>query len=102
MPERIVKAVQMRRPELSPGDIVVWLPERKLAISGDMAFHERLLPVFEETDTAGTEAVRQTLAADAGREGGHSAKLVCTEITGTSGQIVRASRRWGSASSGRP
>ncbi len=33
--------------------------------------------------TAGTEAVRQTLASDAGREGGHSAKLECTEITGT-------------------
>ncbi len=37
----------------SPGDIVVWLPEHSLVISGDMAFHERLLPVFEETDTAG-------------------------------------------------
>lgn len=36
----------------SPGDIVVWLPERKLVISGDMAFHERLLPVFEDTDTS--------------------------------------------------
>lgn len=39
-------------PAHSPGDIVVWLPERKLVISGDMAFHERLLPVFEHTDTA--------------------------------------------------
>jgi glyoxylase-like metal-dependent hydrolase (beta-lactamase superfamily II) len=39
-------------PTHSPGDIVVWLPERKLVISGDMAFHERLLPVFEHTDTA--------------------------------------------------
>ncbi len=37
----------------SPGDILVWMPERKLVISGDMAFHERLLPVFEDTDTAG-------------------------------------------------
>ncbi len=36
----------------SPGDIMLWLPEKKLAISGDLAFHERLLPVFEETDTA--------------------------------------------------
>ena len=39
-------------PAHSPGDIVVWLPERKLVISGDMAFHERMLPVFEHTDTA--------------------------------------------------
>lgn len=35
----------------SIGDIVVWLPEERLVISGDMAFHERLLPIFEETDT---------------------------------------------------
>lgn len=39
-------------PAHSPGDIVVWLPERELVISGDMAFHERMLPVFEYTDTA--------------------------------------------------
>jgi glyoxylase-like metal-dependent hydrolase (beta-lactamase superfamily II)/rhodanese-related sulfurtransferase len=39
-------------PAHSPGDIVIWLPQRKLVISGDMAFHERLLPVFEHTDTA--------------------------------------------------
>lgn len=36
----------------SPGDIQVWLPQQKLVISGDMAFHERLLPVFSNTDTA--------------------------------------------------
>lgn len=35
----------------SSGDIVVWLPNEKLVISGDMAFHERLLPIFEDTDT---------------------------------------------------
>jgi len=40
-------------PAHSPGDIVVWLPQQRLVISGDMAFHERLLPVFEDTDTAG-------------------------------------------------
>ncbi len=34
--------------------------------------------------TAGSEAVKQTLVSDTGRQGGHSAKLVCTEITGTS------------------
>lgn len=40
-------------PAHSPGDIVVWLPAKSLVISGDMAFHQRMLPVFEHTDTAG-------------------------------------------------
>jgi len=40
-------------PAHSPGDISVWLPEERIVISGDMAFHERLLPVFEYTDTLG-------------------------------------------------
>ena len=40
-------------PAHSPGDISVWLPEEKLVIAGDMAFHERMLPIFEDTDTAG-------------------------------------------------
>jgi glyoxylase-like metal-dependent hydrolase (beta-lactamase superfamily II)/rhodanese-related sulfurtransferase len=39
-------------PAHSPGDIMVWLPQQKLVISGDMAFHQRLLPVTEHTDTA--------------------------------------------------
>jgi glyoxylase-like metal-dependent hydrolase (beta-lactamase superfamily II) len=39
-------------PAHSPGDIVVWLPQKSLVISGDMAFHERLLPIFEHTMTA--------------------------------------------------
>ena len=38
-------------PGHSPGDIQVWLPEQKLVISGDMAFHQRLLPIFSNTDT---------------------------------------------------
>lgn len=38
-------------PSHSPGDAVVWLPKQKLVISGDMAFHERMLPIFEETLT---------------------------------------------------
>ena len=40
-------------PAHSPGDIMLWMPEEKLIITGDMAFHERMLPVFEHTDTAG-------------------------------------------------
>ena len=34
------------------GDSMVWLPEKKLVISGDTAFHVRMLPIFEDTDTA--------------------------------------------------
>ena len=40
-------------PAHSPGDVVVWLPKKKLVISGDVAFHQRMLPVFEHTDTDG-------------------------------------------------
>lgn len=38
-------------PAHSPGDIQVWLPQHSLVIAGDMAFHERLLPIFDETET---------------------------------------------------
>lgn len=36
----------------SHGDTLVWLPEKKLVIAGDTAFHIRMLPIFEDTDTA--------------------------------------------------
>ena len=39
-------------PAHSPGDIIVSLPQKRLVISGDMAFHQRMLPLFEHTDTA--------------------------------------------------
>ena len=38
-------------PAHSPGDISVWLPDKDLIIAGDMAFHERLPPIFEDTYT---------------------------------------------------
>ncbi|MGB0722491.1 MAG: MBL fold metallo-hydrolase, partial [Gammaproteobacteria bacterium] len=38
-------------PAHSPGDISVWLPDQKVVIAGDIAFHQRLLPVFEHTHT---------------------------------------------------
>jgi glyoxylase-like metal-dependent hydrolase (beta-lactamase superfamily II) len=38
-------------PSHSAGDVVVWLPNQDLVIAGDMAFHERMLPVFEDTYT---------------------------------------------------
>lgn len=40
-------------PAHSPGDTQVWLPKQRLVIAGDMAFHERLPPIFDDTDTAG-------------------------------------------------
>lgn len=36
-------------PAHGPGDTQVWLPEQSLVIAGDIAFHERLLPIFEDT-----------------------------------------------------
>ena len=36
----------------SPGDISVWLPKQSVLIVGDMAFHQRLLGVFPDTNTA--------------------------------------------------
>lgn len=39
-------------PAHSPGDISVWLPAQRLVIAGDMAFHERMLPIFDDTMTA--------------------------------------------------
>lgn len=36
-------------PAHGPGDTQVWLPEQGMVIAGDMAFHERMLPIFEDT-----------------------------------------------------
>jgi glyoxylase-like metal-dependent hydrolase (beta-lactamase superfamily II) len=50
-------------PAHSPGDISVWLPEKKLVIAGDIAFHQRMLPVFEDTDTGAWIATWDAFAA---------------------------------------
>ena len=34
----------------SPGDLSVWLPEQGILIAGDIAFHERLLGIFPDSD----------------------------------------------------
>lgn len=34
----------------SPGDLSVWLPQQRLLIAGDIAFHERLLGIFPDSD----------------------------------------------------
>ncbi|WP_458792884.1 MBL fold metallo-hydrolase [Yoonia sp. MH D7] len=39
-------------PSHTVGDIILWMPNQSLVISGDVAFHERMLPIFPETDTA--------------------------------------------------
>lgn len=39
-------------PAHSKGDISVVIPERNVMIAGDIAFHQRMLPVFPETNTA--------------------------------------------------
>lgn len=39
-------------PSHSHGDTMVWLPDKKLVIAGDTAFHVRMLPIFEDTNTA--------------------------------------------------
>ncbi|MEW9918980.1 MBL fold metallo-hydrolase [Marimonas sp. MJW-29] len=36
-------------PAHGPGDTQVWLPAQSLVIAGDMAFHERMLPIFADT-----------------------------------------------------
>ena len=50
-------------PAHSPGDISVWLPDDKVVIAGDIAFHQRMLPVFEDTDTAAWLETWETFAA---------------------------------------
>lgn len=47
-----IKALHLG-PAHSPGDIQVWLPKQRLVIAGDMAFHERIPPIFEDTNTSG-------------------------------------------------
>ena len=38
-------------PAHDPGDIQVWIPQWDIMITGDLAFHERLPPIFEGTCT---------------------------------------------------
>ena len=34
------------------GDTMVWLPQKKVVLAGDTAFHVRMPPIFEDTNTA--------------------------------------------------
>lgn len=40
-------------PAHSAGDTQVWIPQWDIVIAGDMAFHERMPPIFADTDTDG-------------------------------------------------
>jgi glyoxylase-like metal-dependent hydrolase (beta-lactamase superfamily II) len=39
-------------PAHDPGDTQVWIPQWGIMLTGDMAFHERMLPIFEGTCTS--------------------------------------------------
>lgn len=38
-------------PSHSAGDISVYIPEREVVLAGDIAFHRRMMPIFEGTNT---------------------------------------------------
>ncbi len=39
-------------PAHDPGDVQVWIPQWDIVIAGDIAFHERMPPIFPETCTS--------------------------------------------------
>ncbi|NBD30038.1 MAG: MBL fold metallo-hydrolase [Alphaproteobacteria bacterium] len=39
-------------PAHGPGDTQVWIPQWEMMIAGDIAFHERMLPIFGDTCTS--------------------------------------------------
>ncbi|MHA6263939.1 MBL fold metallo-hydrolase [Arenibacterium sp. CAU 1754] len=39
-------------PAHDPGDVQVWIPQWSIMIAGDIAFHERMLPIFSHTCTS--------------------------------------------------
>lgn len=39
-------------PAHDPGDVQVWIPDWEIMIAGDIAFHERMPPIFEHTCTS--------------------------------------------------
>lgn len=69
-------------PAHSPGDIVVWLPKQSLLIAGDIAFHQRMLGVFPDTNTASWIASFEKMAAlkPATVIPGHGAPTTLAEI----------------------
>ncbi|MDC1288018.1 MBL fold metallo-hydrolase, partial [Gammaproteobacteria bacterium] len=70
-------------PAHSPGDVVAWIPAKRLVISGDMAFHQRLLPIFDHTDTAAWIETWKRFAALGAKHviPGHGEPTDMTEVT---------------------
>ena len=52
-------------PAHSPGDMAVLVPSENVVIAGDMAFHVRMPPIFDETDSAGWVESFQLFQAEA-------------------------------------
>ena len=75
----------------SPGDLMLWIPAKKLLISGDVAFHQRMPPLFETTSSAGwldTWAKVEALGAEYVIPG-HGIATNMTEVTKvTKGYLV--------------
>lgn len=46
-----IKALHLG-PAHDPGDVQVWIPQWEIVIAGDIAFHERMPPIFEHTCTS--------------------------------------------------
>ncbi len=71
-------------PAHSPGDISILIPERNVIIAGDIAFHQRMLPVFPDTDTAAWletwHAAFEPLAKDKIIVPGHGQPTNFTEV----------------------
>lgn len=73
----------MLGPSHSPGDIIVWLPQKSVVIAGDMAFHQRMLPLFEHTNTAAWIETWDKFAALNAKHviPGHGTATNMTEVT---------------------
>ena len=62
----LVVQIKAYGPAHSPGDISVLVPADNLVIAGDLAFHVRMPPIFDETDTAGWVETWDVFSEEAG------------------------------------
>ena len=52
----------------SPGDVTVLIPAEKVVLAGDMAFHVRMPPIFDTTDThCGLSLISLLMKSQSGR-----------------------------------
>lgn len=88
----------MLGPSHSPGDIIVWLPQKSVVIAGDMAFHQRMLPLFEHTNTSAWIETWDKFAALNAKHviPGHGTATNMTEVTRyTVGYLVHLRKKIG-------